>query len=392
MTFRFPAAVLLLSSLLSASATHADSCSQHVTSLLRDQSPRLKSLLVGRYPKGDVKVLEPKLVLADGEALNRLSQDPDLKMSYVIAPDDRLYLVEGDVDFDPDRIWMADLERDGGQPWRFPVKSGGRFRFVRDNPERAAGSFSLENAYGAELSDEEIATFSELVDETIRSKPALAKRMKLQRARSAAQVMKCSEAFAEGRSAKQFIGSKVFVSSTMLTGGIIINHPERFDVLLQHVGLHDRQEGRDYDGDMLLADYSSTALNSFFQAYVGYHISAKGVKFLENRIGSKVASSLLARGAASMASVGLQSLMYAALTDNDAKGVGLYNVGYSVVSIGKSHLLDNFMYQKLPKLIYEACLVNPALKIVVGQKTVRFVEGFASTTLYLKGREVFVGE
>ena len=392
MKFRPQAAVILLLSLLSTKATLADDCSKNVTGLLRPSSSRLKALAIGHFPEGETKVLDRELLLPTGENLNKLTLNPDLTMSYVITPDDRLYLVEGEIDLDPNNVWMADLVREDGRPWRFPIKEAGAFRFPRDSAGKASGAATTERSYGVELSDEEITNFSKRVEDTIAKDPVLAKRLQLKRPRASAAVVKCTEAFADARSAKQFIGSRVFVSSTMLTGGILINHPERFDVLLKGVGLHEQEQGRNYDGDMLFADYGSTALNSFFQAYVGYHISSKGVKFLESRIGSKVASSLIARGAASMGSVALQSVMYAAMTDNDAKSVGLYNVGYSVFSVGKSHLLDNFMYQKLPKLIHNACLVNPALKIVVGQKTIRFVEGFAATTIYLKGREIFVGE
>ncbi len=393
MKMRLNTVLPLLALTLLGHPAWASDCSNAVTSLLKSESRRVREAGVGVFPsKREIRVIKDELILADGKTLNKLTQDPDLEMSYVIAPDDRLYFVKGALELDTDHSWMAEVVRADGTPWSFPVKESGAVRFARENPDQALGTFSLERAYGVELADDEIDTFARQVDEAIKSEPALAKRLRLKRPQASAKTLKCSEAFAEGRSAKQFIGSKVLVSSTLLTGGILINHPERFDVLLKHVGLHQEDSSRDYDGDMLFADYSSTALNSFFQAYVGYRISSRGVKFLESRMKSKVASSLMARGAASMGSVALQSLIYASLTDNNAKGVGLYNVGYSIFSIGKSHLLDNFLYQKLPQVIYNACLVSPALRIVVGQNTVRFVEGFASTSLYLKGREVFVGE
>jgi|GEM_PF-2132293 len=375
------------------SAHAASECSEALTSLVKPQSRRLKELGIGVFPtQRELKVLDRELIVADGKSLNALTRDLDAEMSYVIAPDNRLYLVPGEIDLDTDHSWMAEVVLENGKPWSFPIKEAGALRFTRDDPKIAVGSFSLERSYGVEISNEEIDVFAKQVEDLIASDAALARRLKLKRPVSSAKVLKCSEVFAQGRSAKTFIGSKVFVSSTMLTGGILINHPERFDVLLKGIGLHQEDSSRDYDGDMLFADYGSTALNSFFQAYVGYQVSAKGIKFLESRMRSKVASSLMARGAASMGSVALQSLIYASLTDNDAKGVGLYNVGYSVFSLAKSHYLDEFLYQKLPQVIYNACLVSPALKVVVGQNTVRFVEGFAATTLYLKGRDVFVGE
>lgn len=374
-------------------AASANECSKALTNLVRPNSRKLKELGIGVFPTSrELKVLDRELIAADGKSLNSLTQNLDAEMSYVIAPDNRLYLVPGSIDLSTDHSWMAEVVLKDGRPWSFPIKEAGAIRFTRTDPNVAVGTFSLERSYGVEISEEEINVFAKQVDDSISKDPALARRLKLRRPVSSAKVLKCSEVFAEGRSAKTFIGSKVLVSSTLLTGGILINHPERFDVLLKGIGLHEEDPSRNYDGDMLFADYTSTAVNSFFQAYVGYQISAKGIKFLESRIGSKVASSFMARGAASMGSVALQSLIYASLTDNDAKGVGLYNIGYSVFSLAKSHYLDEFLYQKLPQVIYNACLVSPALKVVVGQNTVRFVEGFAATTLYLKGREVFVGE
>jgi len=382
----------LILALLVAPEALASECTQAMRSLLPN-SRRLKELKIGKFPtQREIKSLGRELIQADGKILDELTKNPNLELGYVIAPDDRLYFFRGHFELDADHPWLAEFVRDDGTPWTFPIKESGAVRFTRDVPDVAVGHFTLERSYGIELSPEEIDVFSRQVDELRSQNPELAKRLRLMRPQSAAKTIKCSEAFSQGRSAKQFIGSKVMVSSTLLTGGILINHPERFDVLLKHIGLHQEDSSRDYDGDMLFADYSSTAVNSFFQAYVGYHISAKGVKFLEKRIGSKVASSMLARASASMGSVALQSLIYATVTDNDAKGVGYYNVGYSVFSVAKSHFLDNFLYQKLPQVIHNACLVNPALKIIVGQKTVRFVEGFASTTLYLKGRETLVGE
>ncbi|MEO5668597.1 MAG: hypothetical protein ABIR96_11100, partial [Bdellovibrionota bacterium] len=102
---------------------------------LLPESRRLRELRIGVFPtKSDIKVLDRELVLADGKALDQLTKNPDLEMSYVIGPDDRLYLVNGAIDLDTDHPWMADALRDDGTPWSFPIKEAGAVRFARDTP------------------------------------------------------------------------------------------------------------------------------------------------------------------------------------------------------------------------------------------------------------------
>lgn len=387
-------AALLLSITLSAAASGASSeshCKESFSSLLRASSPSLQSLNVGRFPTtGENKHLTNELLDPSGEIIHHMSRHPEEPMSYVITPDDRMFLVKGDVDFDSDYRWSAEFVDSEGKPITFPIKTAGRFKFETANKGHKA-AFITEATYGAELSPDEIARFSEQIDSVISRDPELSKRLHLKRPRSTAQVLRCSEAVIK-RSSKTFVNAKLTSSLTLLTGGILIHHPERFDVLLTQMGMKEKEEGRNYDGDMLAADYVATAANSIFQGLVGYHISNKGVAFLQNHMKSRILTSFVARGATSLTSIGLQTLIYSTLTDNNAKGVGFYNIGYSAFSIVKSHYLDDFLVHKLPEIAHNACLIHPALKIIVGQRTIRLGEGLASTWLYLRGREALVGE
>lgn len=374
-----------------AFAQNSTSCTEALSSLMRSSSSALKELNVAHFPKmSDTKHLSNDLLFPSGKILNEFTKNPELEMSYVITPDDRMFLIRGLIDFDGNYKYSAELVDDKGTPLTFPVKAAGQFKLSSEEAGRK-GFFNPVRSYGAELTDEEIGTFSKQVEGAIAEDSSLAKKFKLKRPNSTARLMKCSEAISHSRSSKKFISAKLATSMSLLTGGILIQNPDRFDVLLTQLGFHQQEEGRNYDGDMLFTDYLTTGSNSLFQGLAGYHISTKGVQFLQSRIG-RTASSMVSRGAVSLTSIGMQTLLYATLTDNNAKGVGIYNIGYSAFSIAKSHFFDDFLVHKLPELVTDACMVNPAFKIVVGDRSIRLGEGLASTWLYLTGRHALVGE
>lgn len=366
-------------------------CTEAMGSLLRAPLKPQYEKNVAKFPsKLSTKHLDLPLLPPSGKLLKELSKNPEKELTYFITPDDRIFFVWGNYELDGDYKWSADLLMSDSTPVTFPIKASGKFSFEKTAQE-TKGTFITQRTYGAELSQNEINQFSKEIEDILKNDSKLSKTLRLKKPLSTAKVIKCSEAFQTNNS-KKFVSAKLITSITLLTGGIIIQNPQRFDALLTQLGLEEKDPERDYDGDMLLTDYLTTGVNSLYQGIAGYHISAKGLQFLQSRGMSRLGSSLLARGGVSLSSIGMQTLLYSTLTDNNAKGVGLYNIGYSTFSIVKSHYFDDFLVHKLPEIVSDACLKNPALKIILGQRSIRLGEGLASTWLYLTGRDLIVGE
>ena len=90
-------------------------------------------------------------------------------------------------------------------------------------------------------------------------------------------------------------------------------------------------------------------------------------------------------------SVATQAGVYELFDVENVKGIGAYTLGYAVVMIPKSDLVDRFILQKLPQLSYEACLKNSAMRFIVSPRTVRIVDGLISTVIFLEARKAIVG-
>lgn len=349
-------------------------------------------------PTGLNVVLEAKLTPPKANLLKSLVDDKgnptDKKLYYVISPDDQVFFSSDPVKFNSDETLfgkIASAKSDAGQIV-FPVKEGGEVLYDSTTKKRK-NSFELRKQYGVELSQEEVDSARDSLAKHLSSNQqyVTATQPSFKHNFSRARVMKCQKILAEGRNAKKFIVTKLGTDLSLLTAGIAITAPGRFDSVLTQVGLQEEDPDRDYDGDLLAADYTTTSLNTVFRAGVGYVAATEGVAFLQRRFGP-TASSLMMRSSSTALSVGLQTLIYSTMTDNDAGGIGAYNLGYSVFSMVKSHYVDKFILSKLPDFAYNSCLKNPALRFIVGQKSFRLVEGMASTVLYLGGRSILVGE
>ena len=347
-------------------------------------------------PSEGIKQLDVKLIDVKAQLLGQLKHPENTKsLFYVVSPDNRVFLVEDSLDLAKENVWTAKalIARKGAEPveWTFPIKEAGEVKWSRDLKDKKAGSFEFRQSYGVQLSSEEDTFTKNYIQAAIDAQKLdpQAEKLRIKRTVPLAHSVKCAEILNKKTSARSFITAKLGADFAILTAGIMIQAPQRFDVLLVGLGAQEKDENRDYDGDMLATDYSTGVVNNFFKSWVGYVATTSGVQALTKRFGT-LGSSIIMRSGATVTSVALQTAMYSAMTDNDAKSIGMYNLGYSVFSIGKSHLIDGFIVNKLPEMVYNACLRNPATRFIFGQGSVRIVEGLASTVLYLGGRDVFM--
>lgn len=349
-------------------------------------------------PSGPTVVLKAELNRPTADHLKLLigkkNQENTARLFYAISPDDQVFFSTDPIQFNPDETIFAKVASSNSEAGHvlFPVKEGGEVLF-RSVKEKGQKQFELQKQYGVELSEEEVNLARASIHKHLSSEPSSSSRFKanFQHNFSRARVMKCQKILAEGKNARKFIVTKLGTDLSLLTAGIAITAPGRFDTVWTHVGLEEEDPQRDYDGDLLVADYTTTSMNTVFRAGVGYVAATEGVAFLQRRFGP-TASSMMMRSSSTALSVGLQTIIYSMMTDNDAGSIGAYNLGYSVFSMVKSHYIDRFILSKLPEFAYNTCLRNPALSVLVGQKSVRLVEGMASTVLYLGARSVIVGE
>ncbi len=360
----------------------ASSCHKNLLNLLGHSLP--SEIFVN--PNKGIRELDKTLLPASAKLLKKL-QEPNsqFKLSYVVSPDNKVFFVEGELNLTRKDVWTATDDS-----WTFPIKEAGEVKW----PTSDTGNMSspvLVQKYGVQLSSEEDVLTKNYLEAAIKSdeQKNLLGKSRFKRTVPLARTLKCSELLTKKMNAKKFILTKLGIDTAILTSAILIQRPQRFEALTVALGLQEKEEGRDYDGDLLLADYSTGGVNNIFKSWVGYVATTRGVNALTERFG-RLGSSIIMRSGAMVSSVGIQMAMYAAMTDDDAKSLGAYNMGYSIYSIGKSHLVDNFIINKLPDIAYNTCLKNPATRFVLGHGTVRIVDGLVSTVIYLTGRDAYM--
>jgi hypothetical protein len=320
-----------------------------------------------RAPKG-VHLIEAALQRPSGQRLASLRSEQISKIHYVVTADGQMHFLDEAVGLPPDRQLFAKIEDSV-----LPVREGGVIRYEE-------GRFVKTQRYGFDLSAAELQG----AEADLRRKASFAERLTHSWGRfSEARVMDCSQGLRNPPSAKEFVLSKLSMDLALMTGSIMILAPERFDTLMVKAGLQEEDPNRNYDGDLLAADYSTSTTNTVVKGIAGFFIASRGLS---------IGRSLGYRIPVTATSIGLQTLVYGLFTDNNAGSLGAFNAGYSVFSMVKSHYVDRFMVHQLPNWVLQACIANPKLRIFVSQGSIRLAEGLATSVLYMGARRLSIGE
>jgi hypothetical protein len=354
---------LFLGGLLSLNSQAATTeCVSHLTAFLSD-----RAALAPRAVQG-MQVVMATLKRPNGQQLGQLRDQEIAKLHYVVTADGQMHFLDHAVSLPQDQQLFGQV---GDQ--LLPIREGGVLHF-RD------GRFAKDQTYGFDLSQEEVAA----AEASLRSRASFSERLTHTWGRfRESKVMDCAQGLRDPPRAKDFVLSKVGMDLSLMTGSILILAPDRFDSLLVKAGLQEEDPNRDYDGDLLAADYTASTTNTFVKGIAGFFIASQGMGFRR---------SLGYRIPLTATSVGLQALLYATLTDNNAAPLGAFNAGYSAFALVKSHFVDKALVKQLPNWVMQACIVNPRLKILVSQGSVRLAEGLATTVLYMGARRAIVGE
>jgi len=390
----------------SQSHVHAASCAQNLARIIAHTKSHLSASPFKTHhvklplvrPNGAHLVRLKKKVLT-AEQLARKGLQPEKnglnRIQYVVGLNDELFYIDPNqvTHFrirdlgENDLLMVQGIDPNTGELFNFAAKESGYVAYVRD-PEAGTTLFGNKKKtknyvfykqHGLDLTEDEYLKIRGQMEGVLDEQEGAYWRNAHGKSYQKAAVVKCNQIFRDHTRNDRFIIDKVQVDMVTMTGALVLMNSHRFDGTKVYWGLQENDPEKDYDEDLLAADYISTLVNSTIRAGAGLGLTAAGVSFA---VGGTL------RIPVSMGSIAAQTLIYRGLTDNDANKIGLFNLGYMFFAIGKGHFVDRWVYEYFPKMAYNSCLSGTLTRFIVSPRMIRYGEGVLSSVIYFAARHV----
>ncbi len=331
------------------------------------------------------QLLEAKFTRPNADELLSLRSDDAAPLYYAVTSDGRLYFSRTPVRSHDHAPAFMVAPGSNATAEVFPIREAGEIRYADElNPSKISRALSFGKARtrkgfifhqtsGLDPTREEIEQIERQLmgaDPTAGTSVTTDYRLVKTFADGGAEarVLECSKFLAKNTQGQKFILDSLINTTGLVTAGIAITAPERFvDVANLNV---------------LAADLVSPGMNSVLRSMASYFMISRNQSSLRRyavRLGTIGTS------------VSLQAGLFELFNVDNVKEIGAYTLGYSILMIPKGDLVDRFILQKLPKLAYDSCLNNSAMKFVFSPRSVRLVDGLISTVIFLEGRKALVG-
>ncbi len=342
-------------------------------------------LMARLHESFDRYLTSPKLLAAplerpSAQALLALKKEEGARLYYVVTSDDRLFFSQTPVTADRGSPGFAVVQGASGVAELVPFREAGEVRYAekassswwRFGRSKKSKTFVFDQTSGLDPTSDEVRAIERELKSSeggdqILSEHQLAKAFVT--GGDQARVVDCAKILDKNTGGGKFILDSMSNTVGLTFGGIAMSAPERFlDIGRMNV---------------LAADFVSPLVNTLIKSASSYAMISKNqssVRRYAVRLGTVGGS------------VALQAGVYELFGVEDVKSIGAYTLGYAVLMIPKSDLVDRFVLQKLPKLVFESCLKNSALRFIYSPRAVRIVDGLVSTTIFLEGRKAIVGQ
>jgi len=331
------------------------------------------------------RALDAALIRPAAADLLALKQPDHAPLYYVVTGDGRLFFSRVPVDAgSPAPVFVAVPGRDGA-PQVSPLREAGEVLYTEaPDPKTLSRSrifgradanktFVFKQASGVDPTSEEVLALQGELEamgrgggREITADHRLVKTFA--EGGSEARVLECAKILDKNTQGRKFILDALFTQMGLTAGGIAITAPERF-LNSSHL-------------NVLAADFVSPLVNTTARSATSYFMLSRNQTALRRyavRLGTVAGSA------------GVQTGVYELFDVPKSSGIGAYTLGYSVLMIPKGDLVDRFVLQKLPRLLYDSCLKGSRLQVIYSPKMVRLVDGLVFTAIFLEGRKAIVG-
>ena len=198
------------------------------------------------------------------------------------------------------------------------------------------------------------------------------------------RILKCRDIRAGQMGGKSFVIDPLVMSNVMTVLGIATSNPGRFT------------DSQNYD--LLLNEFIGGNVNSAFKSTIGKNLVLGGASY-PVRLASRYATGFVSsEGQKYIAKIILKDHSAQAgaqagkSSEERARKMATFNQLWLIPSLVKSDWIDNTILKTLPDKAYQACLNSSPMSIVYSPRMIRFIEGWASTTIYFKLRKATIGE
>ncbi len=286
-------------------------------------------------------------------------------MTYYFADDGKLYLSGGSElgSSTSDTVFMMD-------------KAGGNQNFVKEVGKISYNSskktFDLKPQVSADLS---AAETSELVNALKGSAGGIPVRT-MGEGMSHSKLVNCLDVLSSQYKANNFVLNKLIGDNAVAVSALAITEVAGANRL-------GTQNGR----EVITSDLIGTNLNSVVGGIVGRRI------VLNN---ANLPTSIAIRSSVGLGMIELQKNVYlATLTDNAkerAENIAEFDRAHFGARLFVNHYFDQFLVQKLPTLLFNACRKNSKAQLLISPRAVRIYERFGSAVIYYGLRGKIIGE